>query len=427
MTFFIGMILSALPASRRWSTPVLALLFVLAAVNSFQQASQSWGVYHYYIGAKYFAQFGYFDLYECTSDHPHIRRDLRSYNFRRDTPRCPIVPDLAWRDAFTRDLEAVGFEPRFMVDKGYNATPSWTALAQALIHLDIPLPVLLWIDALALAVGLLAVSWLAGWRKALLAGLLIVLWVGTLDGLHGHFLQWLWLVLVLVGTALLEQKRGPRGAALIGVAAGLAVFPVFLMLHYWRWRAALLWFVAGLLLALGVGLLTDRGAAAYPEFLHNMSIHSAYLRSEQCCNYSAAATAARLVNSPDYLISCFSSRQPVCAPEYHHELPAWWVLAIPLLLGHPLSLMYALITLSKYYWLIIAVLPLWERNENAVRIVLGINALMIAFWIADRAGIMQHVLFMGFFAYLSLRELPRFYRDSRLEVGSEHNLKHSPH
>ncbi len=103
---------------------ILWTVVILAVFNSGHDSKQEWGIYHYYMGAKYFSELGYFDLYECSVAYPTARRDLRTYDFRFDNPDCQATFSPQRQLEFQVDLSRIDYEPSFMVDKGFNASPT---------------------------------------------------------------------------------------------------------------------------------------------------------------------------------------------------------------------------------------------------------------------------------------------------------------
>ncbi len=110
-----------------------------------RRSSEPSGVFHYYLGAKYFNEIGPFDLYSCAlaADSEHavwdattLVRDLHSYTLVPAwTLSCPRAPFTAERwHAFTHDVAlltdtdtAAAFAGA-VTDKGYNASPFFSSV-----------------------------------------------------------------------------------------------------------------------------------------------------------------------------------------------------------------------------------------------------------------------------------------------------------
>lgn len=402
MTHLLASILSIIGCVRLNNT-LLWTLVILALFNSTNDTSQNWGVYHYYVNAKYFDELGYFDLYECTAVVPSTRRDLSNYTFRFDVPDCKSEFSPARYRAFRDDLYQVGFEYRMLRDKGFNATPTWLALAQSLIHSNIvTLDNLAWIDIGMLLIAIPFLIWSVGWRRTAYICLFILTFYGTLDRLWGHFAQWLWLSTALIGVAMLHKGKS-SGGFWIGISTSLGVFPIFLMLMYWRNQRAVLWSLLGLILMLFVGLGNSRGVDGYKQFLYNMSLHSSYVRTELCCNIGLAHTITYTANSDSDYLSCFNSTGR-CQQDYNPHFPSWaWFILIPFVAVTPLGAMFGLLTLSQYYYLILAVIPIWYGEKWGRRLLL-VNSLIIAWMFInpDSAFVYRNGLWILFFFILPL-------------------------
>jgi hypothetical protein len=210
--------------------------------------------FHYYVGPKYHAELGYFDIYECAvlADHETTRtvaplwriRDLHTYNYDRASrvleraARCKQSFTPARWEAFKHD---VAYISRLMTpnrwnlvlkDKGYNATPVWNAFASLLTNL-VPLRnraglyTLLGLDYLWTVIAFVAIAVAFGWRHSLLG---LAFWslnfVSTPGFVRGSLSRLDWLVCLIVAVCLLRRGRYAGAGALAGLATTLRVFPV---------------------------------------------------------------------------------------------------------------------------------------------------------------------------------------------------------
>lgn len=385
---------------------ILWTLVILAFFNSTQDTKQEWGTYHYYMGAKYFSELGYFELYECSITLPDQRRDLETYNFRFGYPDCDAKFELKRQVEFHNDLVTIGFDDRFLVDKGFNATPTWIFIGQALINSGLATPDNLYLfDLLALLICIPVLIWSVGWERAGLICLFILTFYGTQDRLWGHFAQWLWLACILSGVSLLHKKHS-WGAIWIGLSASLAIFPVFLMLMYLRNKRALIWAFLGLGIGLFIGLGNSRGLNAYPEFVEKMSLHSSYVRTELCCNVGLAHTITWTLNpDSEYLAECFATADD-CQTSYQPRFNAlFWQAIVPLVLTSPLGAMFGLLTLSIYYYLILAVIPIWYGARWG-RCLLLVNGIILVWMLFDFHGatVYRHWLWFIFLMVIGVKE-----------------------
>jgi hypothetical protein len=101
---------------------VLILIAVLAASTYYKtetfKPTAHWGIFHYYLGAKYFSEIGYFNLYTCAieADDEAGRywfqiagaRDMETYQLflRSSLPPCPRTNFTTerWKE-FSQDVE----------------------------------------------------------------------------------------------------------------------------------------------------------------------------------------------------------------------------------------------------------------------------------------------------------------------------------
>jgi hypothetical protein len=325
--------LPAVPLHRRLRTRLLAVLGLLAALtyvnfgafhfNNFIHAHE-WT--HYYLGSKYFPELSYERLYECISTadvEAGLRRqvELRPItNLRTNVlektddvlahpERCKDHFTPARWDAFKRD---VGFfrgriSPRgwddVQLDHGYNATPLWNAIGARLASLSAANPVQLYLlallDPLFLLATIAVIGWAFGWRT--LAAALLVFATNFPSRFYwngGSFLRWDWLFFLVAGICCLKRSRPALAGAALAMAAGLRIFPVFVLVgpalaalwQLWQWRRhgrrpaaestrlqIRFWTSTALTGALlfAISLAGSGGPAAYRRFAVNTAKHQA--------------------------------------------------------------------------------------------------------------------------------------------------------
>lgn len=403
MIFFYSIATSFLSSLRLHTVILWGLALAMLGV-SWMDHSQGWGMYHYYVNAKYFTELGYFELYECTIDQPTPRRDLRTYDYRLDAPDCHAQMTVQRWNEFEQDIVDSEYYPQAMIDKGYNGTPTYTAIFGTLANWHIVTPQNAYVvDIIALVSALFFVVWAMGWRKAAYVTIIVLTFYGTLDRVWGHYAQWVWLGLVIVGVCQLE-RRNAFGAYLIGIATNLTIFPMFLMLRY-RSPKSLIIFAVGLMTFLTIGLANGRGLQGYVEFIQNMSLHSSYVRSEGCCDVGLAHTIAFTQNPSDEYLMCFIEWQRDCPTSYNREFnPLFWLALIPVVATSPLGAMFGLLTLSIYYYLIFAIVPIWYPEKWTLRLLL-INAMMPLSVILDWSLMpYRNWLYFVFFVWLGVSE-----------------------
>ena len=270
---------------------------------------------HYYLGAKYFDELGYENLYTAmlraeleTSPgrmSAHEVRDLsnnelvppRELLLRSEEVKGAFTPE-RWEDwkkdvAVFRDQLGPQFATLY-ADHGFNPTPLWPVMGGSLARL-VPagsrtgVLLLTLLDPLLLLGAGAAVVWAFGWEAALLGAIEFCLIYGASFGwTGGAFLRYVWFACVVVSLCALRRERFLLAGVLLAVAAALRVFPIFFavplglqaLVLAWRERALPrphLRFFAGLLAAGALLLLLSgaqgRGFAAWGEFRQNMSKH----------------------------------------------------------------------------------------------------------------------------------------------------------
>jgi len=211
--------------------------------------------FHYYVGSKYFAELGYFGLYECSitalaergvrvpgGASPHVR-DLRSMELRpaglvrRQGADCPdrFSPE-RWR-AFSRDVGwfVEKWPPHLRnavwADHGYHPTPVWTLIGGAtagLASTDSPgaMRVLVRADRVLVLLTLALVTWAFGWEVGCLAAVLWGtghLWRYTWVG--DAFLRHLWWAASFLGLCALRRGATATGGGALAAATALRIFP----------------------------------------------------------------------------------------------------------------------------------------------------------------------------------------------------------
>ncbi len=302
------------------------------------QYVRAWNVYHYYLGSKYFAELGYFDLYAATlaaddacrsrereachnteqgaavedtaNGFQHIRRTRDMYSYREISRKeaveafdRTVFSEARW-DSFVRDTRLIRREldaqrwERVLLDLGYNPAPPWTAMAGRLanwIPLDSPAMRLLVNSDIPLNILIFVALWYAfGLRTAATA----MLWMNVVPFNRGRFaggfLQYDWLASAILSVAL--YYRGKPRAAGLTLAWGamtrgfIALLIVPLAVRYvaalirkrgdhqpsrHQTRARfLVAFAACCTVIAALSLMNPRGADAWAEWVDKISLHS---------------------------------------------------------------------------------------------------------------------------------------------------------
>lgn len=303
--------------TRRCALLLLAFVAFAAYCNFFAWRRNLGNVhdaFHYYLNSKYFAELGYFELYECAFlaiaererglDARTLRiRDLRTNQMRAPleivprTPRCggafskqrwiQFKTDVGW---FQDRLGEPGWR-NVLGDFGYNPTPVWTMVGGSLASLfpanDASMRRLFSLDLVLLLLAFSAIGWAFGFEAFCLG---VLTW--SANPLNSYFwtgdafLRHLWFASAMLALCLLRKGRPGMAGALLALSSLLRLFPVFFALGYglqhgWRWirtrrldagfrRFVVSAAVTSVLLLVLAGAVTGRGVGAYLEFEENI-------------------------------------------------------------------------------------------------------------------------------------------------------------
>lgn len=288
-----------------------------------------WNVFHYYLGAEYFDELGYDDLYVAAlaadAEGPNTwRRIERVRNLATLAVEPRVLGELRYDPtahftaarwvSFRGDVVAlqVHREPRqwtdIFRDRGYNPSPFWTVLASQLTT-KLPatslaaLKTLTALDLVLLVATFVLLGRSFGLAAAATVWLLFVLTPVNAGRLIGGFLQYDWFCAVAAGLAMVARRQAVWAATFLGYAALARVFPLAiagavvlpeLARAVTGWlrerRLAVDPFVRRYALALAavgvigllVGSTTSRGPAAWLDFAERIERHSsAHVFGEQ--------------------------------------------------------------------------------------------------------------------------------------------------
>ena len=241
---------------------VLALVSVPIYLNFFDFHGERTFVHlhdvgHYYLGAKYYEELGYGDLYTAmlraeaeTNDNRFKSieaRDLVTYDrvhirtlLQRSEPVKERFTPERWHE-FKLDADRLRerLGPHygtFLLDHGFNPTPVWVLVGGPIANLvpagsDVGLLLISLLDPLLLALAFWAIGRAFGVETALLAVIhFCVLFGGGFGWVGGGFLRYGWFACVAVGAASLHRGRHAPAGALFAVATMFRVFPGVLVL-----------------------------------------------------------------------------------------------------------------------------------------------------------------------------------------------------
>lgn len=318
----LGLLALAGRARGRRRHALLAAVGALAAVSYAYPLTRpdgrfvhAWDQLHYFMGAKYFPELGYFDLYRCIavadaredSTGAYSREAVRDLHTNELRPgrealaaeaSCRVRLGARWPEfaadvSVFRDALGPARLRAALRDHGNNGTPLHTAVVRAASSWAPAGSALMTASGLADLVlyllGLGALGWAFGARTALLAALIFgagapweLFWTGGALG------RAYWFATACGALAALGRGRTALGGALLAAASFLRAFPAVLLLalliHAWvarrrdeaaRRRARSLFLGAGLgaAVCLAVGALA-LGGGVHAEFARVLARHS---------------------------------------------------------------------------------------------------------------------------------------------------------
>lgn len=377
----------------------------------------AWGIFHYYIGAKYIKELGYFNLYSCAYDvnkdawQPiKSARDLRSYKIIpiKNLPKCPLenftterFREFVHDTRFIAGRAPVNYWSNAITDKGFNAPPFWAAfggIIAGIIPLNNTTYIFLFnLDLLFVGIAAGFIWYGAGRRVGLITLALAFLYFGTLNIIASNFMQYAWFPLLAGAFVFWNKKKYRLSGVLLGFSAGLQVFPGFFALPVFfvfiisvirnqkkvlKTSSAFIFaFLVILIFCVFVGSFYAGGVSIWDQWNKKITIQRNYINGE-IFNIGFPNLAATIFTN-DY------SNSDTYSQEYIHTInrnkavekyitPITIVIIIltlaisyvlyrskkiqPLAYGY--FLMYILTTLSPYYYLTLALLPFvfWKNS-----------------------------------------------------------------
>jgi hypothetical protein len=314
------------PRRRRIATALLALIILPAITVQAHGRLQEWGtdaqvaewgVFHYYLGSKYFDELQYTELYReayiadwdgGTGPRAFAAvkkvRDLRTYRSLKTEQLRQEARSARWSDArwaeFKADVAWLGRQAQgkrwraILHDRGYNPPPSYTLISgfwTGLLSLRDPLgqTLLINLDMLLLLGALLFSVRAYGWSRSLLVLGSFILWYGNANRVYGQIWILDWFAACWAACSAWRLKRHGLSGALLGYAACMRVFPAVLLLGpplVWAVRRLrrkgadtrrLLRFAlaaAAVTLLLVAGSTLRYGPAAWESWATNISAHN---------------------------------------------------------------------------------------------------------------------------------------------------------
>ncbi len=442
MVALVALVVLALPSAvasvigrsaREWSeytgskdlrTTLLALLAVAALAQAtasdvwrFMTSAEVrvWNVYHYYLGAKYFDELGYHDLYRATlvadrqaDDYWRMIDDVRDLRSYRREPRAIAEAgyqpgeyfSVARWESFKRDVVALQTQlparqwRGIFIDRGYNPSPFWTVVGEALAGRFQASNTLLLKLLCALDLALLVATFVAlrrtfGDRAAALVVLFFALTPVNNARLIGGFLQYDWFCAIALGVCAARRGRPVSAAGYLAYATLSRVFPVVLvasvavpMVSSWVWtgrlkRRSIAFFLAFALFCgagVGIGCLTGHGPRAWVEFVDNLGSH------HEDHAYGQRRVGLKHVFTHDIRTLDLDESKSDRRDLFERQRGLYLATAAVLLMLFLLALhrrrfddallfglvpFFVLAVSSRYYWAVLALLPLLARSGPA--------------------------------------------------------------
>ena len=389
------------------------LFSVVASEQDYAPEFEVWGVFHYYLGAKYFDEVGYAHLYTCalTADEEstnalsdvHLVRDMANYAVvpRDSLPPCPREQFTAerWKD-FSNDVGALSsraspaYYQELFTDKGFNPTPFWAVVAKRVANLvslqnPVETAIVFNLDIAAFVFAGFFVWMLYGNMAALLFATLVVFYFGNPGRIGGNFLQYAWFLLLVASIYFWEKGKPSQSGALLGLSTGLQIFPLlfavpmlFLALRTvvfgneegraspWRFSA---WFFGVCIATLLIGSISAWGVGGWMDWEKKISLHKYYLQGE-IFNIGLANFVSTAVSPSRPTVKHYAEDVPHTAMQLEalrsHRLTYYFLAGLLLLgwlflllyrrtfpvFGLGYIMLYALFSLSPYYWVILTLM-----------------------------------------------------------------------
>lgn len=315
-TYFIKLIKIAVSAFILLTISILILVQLF--LSSKNRPIGAWGILHYYINAKYFKELGYFNLYSCTiaTNAKNLKgvsdiRDLNSYQIvnYKSTLACPKdkFTKKRWIE-FSSDVKTItdnapnSYWALALTDKGYNPTPFWTTIAGFVANLisiedRFNYLILFNIDIVFVTItGLISGIFLK--RKSILIVLLFIyFYFGSFLQITNNYFQYIWFPFIAISYIFWQLKKPTISGVSLGLASALQAFPsvfaiaIFIIFikyrffikktNYYRLSSLfLVSFVATLVSCILISSLYFNGFNNWTEWYKKISSHKNYINFE---------------------------------------------------------------------------------------------------------------------------------------------------
>jgi len=253
------------PLRRRVATALLGLIILPAIMTQthgrlaqwgLDEQIAEWGVFHYYLGSKYFDELQYTGLYReayladwdggtgpRAFDTVTKIRDLQNYrsletNELRTEARSERWTDARWTE-FKADVAWLGRQAKgkrwkgILHDRGYNPPPSYTLVSgfwtgMLSLRERVGQTVLVTLDLLLLLGAFLFSVRAYGWARSLLVLGGFILWYGNPNRIFGQIWILDWFAASWAACSAWKMKRPGLSGGLLAYAACMRVFPAVL-------------------------------------------------------------------------------------------------------------------------------------------------------------------------------------------------------
>jgi hypothetical protein len=269
-----------------------------------------WDAFHYYVGAKYFQELGYGELYKAAylagkeqgrfrdvqllrDQISYARRPVSDFDFSAVRAR---FSDQRWSE-FKTDLaffaDRLDHWPELFLDHAYNATPLHVALTGALFNFiplnDYSLGALVSLDYLLIAFAFMLVFRAWGPEHGQVAlSFFLLNFLARFNFIGGSILRWDWICALIAAASCLKLKRPYWAGFFLTYAAGVRIFPaVFVFVLFAKYLLDALWHkqdkllracLAGVFIScLGLGaftLIRLPQSQVYREYINKITTHN---------------------------------------------------------------------------------------------------------------------------------------------------------
>jgi len=399
------------------------LAYILLSPAGLAQANFNvWSWFHYWLGARYYEELGYKDLYtqaflaQKESGGPMGKltraRDLDTYRslpLHRLESRSERWTEARW-EAFKEDLESLqDLEDRWVgifLDRGFNGSPAWVTVSHYIDRVvDLRTPLGRWFGRaldplLILAMAAFLLATVGPLRGGVALGIFLVL-PTTLARFPGSLLQYDVFALVVVACCLVSRRRLGLAGLCLGYATALRLFPAVFVAAllaralldridgrgdraWWRFVAGL---AIGLILAFVLGCLSPRGPTAWSEFADNTRTHQAQhlygngrIGLEHLFTIPPGSAprhppkkvrqATRAKNAALFRASQVGLFVLVALAARRRDATDTFILALVAL--------FAAVVASRYYWAVLALWPLlgWKSRDRKLLVIGTVGALV---------------------------------------------------